>query len=35
MQRYVEINSQLERMMAVVKMRACQHSNQLRPVPHR
>ena len=30
MQRYVEIDSRLERMMAVVKMRANQHSNQLR-----
>lgn len=30
MQRYVEINSRLERMMAVVKMRASRHSNQLR-----
>jgi circadian clock protein KaiC len=29
-QRYVEINSRLERMMAVVKMRASRHSNQLR-----
>jgi circadian clock protein KaiC len=30
MQRYVEINSRLERMMAVVKMRASRHSNRLR-----
>jgi circadian clock protein KaiC len=30
MQRYVEIDSRLERMMAVVKMRASRHSNQLR-----
>jgi circadian clock protein KaiC len=30
MQRYVEINSRLERMMAVVKMRAGRHSNELR-----
>jgi circadian clock protein KaiC len=30
MQRYVEINSRLERMIAVVKMRASRHSNQLR-----
>jgi len=30
MQRYVEIDSRLERMMAVVKMRASRHSNRLR-----
>jgi circadian clock protein KaiC len=30
MQRYVEIDSRLERMIAVVKMRASRHSNQLR-----
>jgi circadian clock protein KaiC len=30
MQRYVEIDSRLERVMAVVKMRASRHSNELR-----
>jgi circadian clock protein KaiC len=30
MQRYLEIDSRLERVMAVVKMRASEHSNQLR-----
>lgn len=30
MQRYIEINGRLERAISVVKVRACQHSNELR-----
>ncbi len=30
MQRYIELDSRLQRMMAVVKLRASHHSNELR-----